>query len=1078
MKNYFYKLLFACFLTATSYSQQVNNTEFKTKTLQVYQNLDKNRVPHGILLDFGMEFTNLKAFNGTLTDSTFTTSQTMSDIYKTLLMCRVRSNVTTGFITPQEYATRWYTQRANGVMILSGNYFKYNRFADNAYPSKINYSNNQFSDKFIGSTWQNPYEERQLFAIAPSISTYKGLQLKVKLPTNLFLSNYPTTIQNIQIDFSDGLGYRIVAYDQLINVNYTQPNTYTWKYKITLTDGQTMLSHSKIVIENGLNATEITSPIGPALLSTQSTTQAIVAPPDPALAGYSKKTIVSTTQYLGYNASATIYIRYAAGGNTIRKPLIVAEGFDDGIILKPEQEAGSNNINNFLESTNSFRSNSLALENEMNTYDIIYVDWNNGVTFLQRNAYVLQEVIKWVNQNKTTTTQNVVLGQSMGGLIARYALKDMENRSLPHETRLYVSHDAPHLGANTPVSVQLSARHLRNLYVNTPIAFATGEIIIPLAYNFAEGFSDIINLFGGNTSVAPNITPLQAFSLADTPATRQMTYNWVNTLGGINNTIHDAWQQDLASKGYPSGTVAKPVRNIAIANGSECGVTQTDNGNIMSYVKDAGRDTFLSNYIGILDAVYGALLINPVITVVALLPGSSYWKIDFQSKYMTTLNQNKSIYNGYIGYKKKVFWFIPVSIAVTDLNITQPTGVLPFDIYGGGQQRTNPNQLPLSGIVSNTFGFIPTASSLDVGKWTTQINDSDYRRKFAGGQPLVAPKNSPFQNFVTGFVQNNPNASNSRHISFNTRNGNWLQTELSTTTADEITDCTYICNGSQISGFQTICTSATYSLPAPLVTNYIWTVIQSNAPVVALTGSNSPNATLTQIGTRSGSVTLNLTVFSACGSSTFTKTIWVGIPIVSLPDDCWLANPTTPNCFSICREIQQTTHNYMYVNAIGADLISNDPNSWQWERITANFYLNAYGNEAYIQPFHDGTNGLGYRVRVKNSCGWSNWFENYLDIINCDNNRVANVSHNNTLFKTYPNPANNFIKIELKDIKQKPTENSIINAELYNLMGEFKKNVLINNNVATLDVTGLQKGIYILKITVDGKIESHQVAIQ
>ena len=153
MKNYFYKIFLACILTSNLYSQQEINTEFKTKTLKVFQNLDKNRVPQGILLDFGMEFTNLQAFNGSLSDSTYTNSQTLSDIYKTLLMCRVRSNVTTGFITPQEYATRWYSQRTNGVITLSGQYFKYNRFADNAYPNKINYSNNQFSDKFVGSVW-------------------------------------------------------------------------------------------------------------------------------------------------------------------------------------------------------------------------------------------------------------------------------------------------------------------------------------------------------------------------------------------------------------------------------------------------------------------------------------------------------------------------------------------------------------------------------------------------------------------------------------------------------------------------------------------------------------------------------------------------------------------------------------------------------------------------------------------------------------------------------------------------------------------------------------------------------------
>lgn len=155
MKNNFFKILLVCFLTNIIYGQQVNNTEYKTKTLQVFQNLDKTKVPHGILLDFGMEFTNLQAFNGTLTDSTVTTSQTLSDIYKTLLMCRVRQ-VNTGFITPEEYATRWFTQRTNGIITLSGQYFKYNRFANDAYPSRLNFTANQFSDKFIGTVWQNP----------------------------------------------------------------------------------------------------------------------------------------------------------------------------------------------------------------------------------------------------------------------------------------------------------------------------------------------------------------------------------------------------------------------------------------------------------------------------------------------------------------------------------------------------------------------------------------------------------------------------------------------------------------------------------------------------------------------------------------------------------------------------------------------------------------------------------------------------------------------------------------------------------------------------------------------------------
>tara|TARA_R110002049_G_scaffold64920_4_gene170775 strand:+ start:625 stop:1812 length:1188 start_codon:yes stop_codon:yes gene_type:complete len=395
MKNYILKTILGFLLTGFIYGQQVNNTEFKTKTLQIFQNLNKNNVPHGVLLDFGMEFTNVQAFNGTLTDSTYTTSQTLSDIYKTLLMSRVRQ-VSTGFVQPQEYATRWYTQRQKEVIILSGQYFKYSRFNDSAYPSKINYSNNQFSDKYVNGVWQNPYEEKQLFAMAPSNAKYKGLNFNIKLPSNLFFSNYPATIQNIQIDFGDGLGYRTVAYDQLVNVNYTQANTYTWIFKINLTNGQSLLSHSKVQIEEGLNAIPLG---GPQQKSISGKNNGLTGLDD-----YYKTTITATVPYANHYGSATVYIRYANGGSTIRKPLIVAEGFDTGIVLNPEQEAGDSNIDDFIRKTRQQLSQSFLLENEISTYDIIYVDWNNGVDFIQRNAYVLEEVIKWVNDTKTTTT--------------------------------------------------------------------------------------------------------------------------------------------------------------------------------------------------------------------------------------------------------------------------------------------------------------------------------------------------------------------------------------------------------------------------------------------------------------------------------------------------------------------------------------------------------------------------------------------------------------------------------------------------------------------------------------------------
>jgi hypothetical protein len=40
------------------------NTSFSDRMNYIFQQLEKNRVPNGLLLDYAMEFTNLSNFNG------------------------------------------------------------------------------------------------------------------------------------------------------------------------------------------------------------------------------------------------------------------------------------------------------------------------------------------------------------------------------------------------------------------------------------------------------------------------------------------------------------------------------------------------------------------------------------------------------------------------------------------------------------------------------------------------------------------------------------------------------------------------------------------------------------------------------------------------------------------------------------------------------------------------------------------------------------------------------------------------------------------------------------------------------
>lgn len=265
-------------------------------------------MPHGILTDFGFDYVDLTGYSGSLTNDNYTSRTTVHEAFYDLISSRIRQ-VNTGFIQPQEFEKRWRDHRTKNIITIGGLYFKYAKFKDDAQTSgKVNVINNKLYDVYTNGIWQNPYEEKNTFILAPSINSYKGLNFQVELPQDIFLSNYPSQIQSIDVDFQDGQGYRTVNYNQTINVNYTQANTYTWKFKLTLINGQILYSHSKIEIEEGLKTKDIAllktsqSPNAPMANTSQSTSN---------LDEYFKTTVTATVPYYGKYATATLYVRDA-----------------------------------------------------------------------------------------------------------------------------------------------------------------------------------------------------------------------------------------------------------------------------------------------------------------------------------------------------------------------------------------------------------------------------------------------------------------------------------------------------------------------------------------------------------------------------------------------------------------------------------------------------------------------------------------------------------------------------------------------------------------------------------------------
>src|SRR5690606_29200013 len=242
-----------------------------------------------------------------------------------------------------------------------------------------------------------PYDSKLTFAISSSAVLINRSDVSVSLPTSLWHSN--TSVNNIEVNFGNGSGYKSLLNGSVANTTFTSTGFYTWTYRIQLSNGQYKYSRQKIEITALTDTSQNNNPTCTNI------------------------PITANKSYLGVKGKATLQIRYADGNCEIRNPLIVAEGLDTGL-LGQGGSLGDNEINTFIRTLDESDSNDLEnlLINNTAEYDIIYVNWENGTDYIQRNAYVLERVIEWVNQQKAlngSSEPNVVLGQSMGGLIAR-----------------------------------------------------------------------------------------------------------------------------------------------------------------------------------------------------------------------------------------------------------------------------------------------------------------------------------------------------------------------------------------------------------------------------------------------------------------------------------------------------------------------------------------------------------------------------------------------------------------------------------------------------------------------------------
>lgn len=420
-----------------------------------------------------------------------------------------------------------------------------------------------------------------------------------------------------------------------------------------------------------------------------------------------------------------------SGDAMINKPLIFIEPFELG-----DDKWDTSIAFNTLE----LLFDSLKSEN----YDIIYLDLYRNNSYIQNNAYLVQRVIKAVNAINGVDSL-VVIGASMGGLIARYAIADMEQRGEQHRVKLYGSIDSPHRGANIPLGIQYFGAFFNIPFLkDEPSNFLDSIIYENEIFNINNQTSllDIISFFNTHISV-PNSTVINKIQeitkfletlvlSGNSPAAHQMLllqseqstlefnnlFNWVNYTHQNNNALENQlFMQEYQTLGLP-----KYSRNIAISNASVCDELQKNQSN---EIISLNEEILLNNEN------------DPVVFKLIIDAGVNSSPVGSTSNILYLNLGLLSVVNLPEPFEDISFF---MQILTRNLNV-QGSDVIQRDILPGGKIEFNLDNLNLSA----TFSFVPTSSALDIPLYST-----DY-------------ENTPFDNYLLFDKENTIHVKGANH---------------------------------------------------------------------------------------------------------------------------------------------------------------------------------------------------------------------------------------------------------------------------------------------------------------------------
>ncbi|MBI1306601.1 MAG: T9SS type A sorting domain-containing protein [Bacteroidetes bacterium] len=739
----------------------------------------------------------------------------------------------------------------------------------------------------------------------------------------------------------------------------------------------------------------------------------------------------------------------------IMKPVIIVDGFDPMDVrnfndIKDVVDYGGNDnlirdlqdrgydviILNFpiLGSEAIFHKSEVKQFKSDGTFDrfISLPGRDGGADYIQRNAFLTVKLIQMMNQKlqeNGSDEQLVVVGPSMGGLITRYALAFMEKQqslgepNMNHNTRLWLSFDAPHNGANIPFNTQ------------TFIDFAgyfTGD------QSVVDKFEQRLRSFAARQMLIGSYDAFWSEKTFDSRAHHSSFYEELENNGLTNS---EGWPQNVRKVSVLNGNLSG-IEDFT-ASSKDISIKMTNNSADLahfnlSYDPESG---FLGNIVDVMYKEKKFLNFNSSMLEMSLLDD------EFKIKQHIYGNGTVITTNLQVTHHNRFLKGDPDLIQGAHYpNVSEISDQI-IEKLNNANKDNNTNYPIQKNAEGSDFTFIPSFSALGL------LDPEVFWNKSVNGENFVCTNKTHFDNYYVP-------ETNQYHLQVTTDNAAWILQEIDRglpgcgkTCIEKDNWTPMICAGSQS-------TLQLKNLPTSNSCNYIW---EPSEIFQIISGQGSSNLTIKAIASE-GDQTIfpvHLTIASSCAADqTIDGEIEIPNTVLNISGED-----------HICDVDQEYTANTM---------TETWNFSWYFSDASGTYFSSPYSDlqtPSSISPDNSVVQFGGTRVgnytlyaESNNMCGQVMTGSKNITIVpasECDQHKRIDFNEAADLV-VRPNPASAWWTVYPTDFS-----NPIVSYQLINATGEVVGESMLTdgNTIIEIKASDLPHGVYVLRcVTQNGEI--------